>query len=164
MSKVVTNIVFDTTYILPIYGITVDQIKALDQDLSRLLNGKYPTLNLFLPSICTLEAMQQVIKEYKRQNDPKILERYSYATDALTANQFLSILNPLITLKMNLISMRLLSSGHKDIYDCLIAGCALSFDSIFVTEDNPLKKKMLDLKEHEDRVIITWNQFKKIYL
>lgn len=164
MSKDVTNIVFDTTYILPIYGISVDQIKALDQDLSRLLNGKYPALNLFLPSICTLEAMQQVIKEFKRQNDPKILERYSYATDALTANQFLSILHPLITLKMNLIAMKLLSSSHKDIYDCLIAACALSFDSIFVTEDKPLKKKILSLKEYEYREIITWNQFKKIYL
>lgn len=164
MSKDITNIVFDTTYILPIYGISVDQIKALDQDLSRLLNGKYPALNLFLPSICTLEAMQQVIKEYKHQNDPKILERYSYATDALTTNQFLSILHPLTTLKMNFISMKLLSSGHKDIYDCLIAGAALYFDSVLISEDNPLKKKIQSLKEHEDHIILTWNQFKKTYL
>ncbi len=164
MTEKYTNIVLDTTYILPLYGIMVDQINTLNQDLSRLFKGIYPSLHLYLSSISTLEALQQVIKEYKRQKNPEILNRYSIATDTLAANKYMTILDPLLSKKMNSLAMRLLLTGHSDIYDCLIAGCALSIDSIFVTEDKPLKKRIVELSGFENQIALTWNQFRKKFL
>ena len=159
-----TSVVFDTTYILPLYGIRVESVKNINKDIIRLFEEETPNIEIFFPSTCLLEAMYNVIKENKVKKDPSFIQRYIKATQFIVRNPKITIIDPLISSEINSIALKLSFTGHQDTLDCLIAGCALSFDSILVTEDTPLKKKIAELPSFEDQITLTWNQFRKKFL
>lgn len=159
-----TSVVFDTTYILPLYGFRVESVKNINEDIIRLFEEENPNIEIYLPSTCLLEAMFKVIKENKEKKDPSVIQRYTKTTQFIVRNPRITIIDPLISSEINSIALKLSSTGHKDTLDCLIAGCALSFDSILVTEDKLVKKLILNILEYENRRIFNWDQFRQDFL
>jgi len=120
------NILLDTTYILPLFGIDV-KIPGLKERIL-LMSEKY---NLLINSLSILEAKWKVLKLAKKH--PNIIESFSEGLLFLTHREIFRII-PFYEYDVDLIATELLKF-HSDYFDCSILASAIINADIFITEE-----------------------------
>ena len=154
----------DTTYLMTIFNIETS-IEKLDSQFREIL-GKNK-FNFSYSTISIIELKWIIIGLSKNGINRDILEKqFSESLGALkydTRFTETSFMDPII----NDISYELTKLGHKDYFDTVIASNALWSADIFLTQDEPLKKKMQQLLQNKvienikPIMILNWDQFTK---
>jgi len=131
------ELVLDTTYLLPIFGIGVG-LEGFDELFPELLS-EYAVL--YNP-VSLVEAKWIVLKLAKRepQKRDKLLERFRIGLEALLSDERLSqteLTNPNVEEVADLLLTR---AGVADYFDRLIYATAASRESVLLTEDEELAK------------------------
>lgn len=70
-------IILDTTFVLPLFGIMVDISPTFLTELKSTWNNGIAGYQFYLPSVCLIEVLYKLDREYRKKNTPEILERYS---------------------------------------------------------------------------------------
>ncbi len=154
------SLVIDTTFILPIFGIRIDIFKDLESKLKLLWNNKIKGYDIYLPSICLVETIYKLLNEYKKYNDYKILDRYQKILPTVL-NLPIKIFNCELNPKASMIASIIRHSGHPDFMDGWIAGTAVSLNGILLSEDIELKKKLMEIPETKNLILLSWNELLK---
>lgn len=147
---------FDTTYILPWFGINVN-ILDLKKTLKEILNTQ--TGSIIVTSCSLIEGKWKSIREYRKKNNSEYLERANHALQAFAAGRYFQILNPWLIPEVTFLADELLKHGIKDYMDCWIAGTARKLGLKLVSEDDDLKQISSILGNWNDFKVIDWTQF-----
>ncbi|MEX2684125.1 MAG: hypothetical protein Q6373_021325 [Candidatus Sigynarchaeota archaeon] len=153
----------DTTYLLPLFGLSNDMPGFDDQFLAVLTKGS--TLFLYSP-MSIIEIKWQVIKLEKTS---PVVDKY----EKLFSRGLISLKNDsrfqvvdFIDASINDVSVELRKLGHHDYFDTIIASSALCHAKVLVTEDDPLKKTVQTFMRDRAKdfdvgniVVQDWNQF-----
>jgi predicted nucleic acid-binding protein len=158
------RIILDTTYILPLFGIKIKDLSKLNEGINLMFGKEKRNFDVFLPSICLIEVLYKLVHEYKKNKDYDILNRYSLVIPTLTSSKNFTLFNPYLNSTATQFALKLRHSGHSDMFDCLIAGTAISVKGILLTEDNVLKNKLKDDPETKFLSIWSWNDFRDNYI
>jgi predicted nucleic acid-binding protein len=154
-------LVLDTTYILPSFGVDVNVSPTFEDEMATLLETGIPDCEIYLPAICIIEACYKVIKEYKQYSNARVLERYTLALPTFLGSSSITIVHPHLDAVASDIAMILRHSGHEDMMDCWIVGCAVSLHATLVTEDDALVEKLSNVPATRNLVCQTWAELQK---
>ena len=154
-------LILDTTYILPLFGISIIELSDYKR-ISKLLWSKgLKGYNLYIPSVCLMEVLFKLNGEYRKNKDKNILNRYSITLPSILSSKYFQIFNPLLNPEANRISINIRHAGHTDLMDCLIAATATALKGILLSEDNELSKILKIIPETKDIPIWSWKDFIK---
>ena len=118
MAKNRTNtFVFDTTYVLPLFGIEIKLHDSFTDEIKDLWSKRIDKIKLILPTTCLLESLYKLNREYRIQNDFEILKRYSLVLPSITKHSFFTVWDPLQDHGASSYALRLRNIGHQDILD-----------------------------------------------
>ena len=156
-------IVIDTTYILPLFGIKIVELTSFKKIFKELWSNGLKGFSLYLPSICLMEAMFKLTREYRESNDVNILNRYAIALPSILSSKSIQLFDPLLNPEASRIAINIRHAGHTDLMDCLIAASAAALKGIFLTEDNELIKVLKSIPENKDFSIWTWKDLIKLF-
>lgn len=154
-------LIIDTTYILPLFGVKIIELDNFKKISKELFSNGLKGYNIYLPSICLMEALFKLTGEYRKSNDVAILNRYSIALPSIKSSNSIHIFNPLINHEVGKIAIKIRHAGHTDLMDCLIAASAVALRGIFLTEDNELSKILKLIPETKEIVIWSWKDLIK---
>jgi hypothetical protein len=154
-------IVFDTTYILPAFGVEVNMSSTFNDELIMAWEQGIPEHSIYLPSVCLIEASYKLIREFKHSGDLNILDRYSVALPTFLQSSNITIVHPQMDPVATDVAMKLRGAGHEDMMDCWIAGCAASLNGILLTEDSILVEKMGTLPATSGIQCWTWTKLQR---
>lgn len=127
------RILLDTTYILPLFGISVRIPNLKDKLISLAQDSK-----LFINSLSLLEAKWKVLKLAKRV--PELTESYLEGLFFILNRRVIEVVN-FYEYEVESIATAL-NRFHGDYFDCSILASAYVYADIFVTEE---KERMHDL-------------------
>ena len=153
------SIVLDTTYILPLFGIKIMELRKFKEGSKKIWTKGLNKFKIILPSVCLIEVMYKLLSDFKRTNDSKILNRYSTAIPSISTSQNVKIYDPTLNHMASQIAINIRLSGHSDIMDCWIAASAVILDAILLTEDKELKKILPSITDTKDIGIWSWEKF-----
>jgi len=156
-------IVIDTTYILPLFGIKIVELTSFKKIFKELWSNGLKGFSLYLPSICLMEVMFKLTREYRESNDVNILNRYAIALPSILSSKSIQLFDPLLNPEASRIAINIRHAGHTDLMDCLIAASAAALKGIFLTEDNELIKVLKSIPENKDFSIWTWKDLIKLF-
>lgn len=156
-------IVIDTTYILPLFGIKIVELTNFKKIFKELWSNGLKGFSLYLPSICLMEVMFKLTREYRESNDVNILNRYAIALPSILSSKSIQLFDPLLNPEASRIAINIRHAGHTDLMDCLIAASAAALKGIFLTEDNELIKVLKSIPENKDFSIWTWKDLIKLF-
>ena len=158
------RIIIDTTYILPLFGIKIKNLNDLNKGIKLIFGKEKQKFKVFLPSICLIEVMYKLIREYRKIREYDILKRYPLVIPTLSSSPNLTIFNPYLDSAASQFAIKLKHAGHADLFDCWIAGTAISHDGILLTEDGILSNQLKNLPESKLMTIWSWKEFIDTYL
>ena len=156
--KSIDSIVLDTTYILPLFGIKVIKLPKFKEASKKIWTEGLNEFKIILPSVCLIEVMYKILSDYRKTNDPKILNRYVTAIPSISTSQNVKIYDPSLSQMASQIAVNIRLSGHSDIMDCWIAASAVVLDAILLTEDKELEKILLLITDTKDIKIWSWKK------
>jgi len=156
-------IVIDTTYILPLFGIKIVELTNFKKIFKELWSNGLKGFSLYLPSICLMETMFKLTREYRKSNDVNILNRYAIALPSILSSKSIQLFDPLLNPEASRIAINIRHAGHTDLMDCLIAASAAALKGIFLTEDNELIQVLKSIPENKDFSIWTWKDLIKLF-
>ena len=157
--KSIESIVFDTTYILPLFGIKILKLPKFTEGSKKIWTEGLNTFNVILPSVCLIEAMYKILNDYKTKNDPQILNRYVTAIPTISTSQNVRLFDPTVSQIASQVAINIRVSGHIDIMDCWIAASAVALDGILLTEDQELVKILPSINDTKNLKIWSWKKF-----
>jgi len=147
---------FDTTFILPFFGIDV-VIPALRDQLESLLSSQQ--LDIFVTSCSLIEAKWNSIRQYQKTKNKAYLEEANQALASLQANKYMKIINAWFVKDANSYADELLLCGHRDYMDCWIAAVAKVQGLVLVSEDTDLKELISEKTKWPDFRMVNWVEF-----
>ncbi len=153
-----SNVVFDTTYILPFFGVDVG-IPNLKNLMKKILLTKEPKIGISISSCSFIETKWILLSEYKKKQNPLILGRYSLALKSLLRSPRISVYHSFLDERSNMVADHLRIAGLTDIMDGWIAGTAYTLNYPLVTEDEELRKIISETEYENKLVIISWEEF-----
>ncbi len=121
-----TKILLDTTYLLPIFGVSVD-IKNFSSDFNKVIDES----SVQASSLSLLEIKFKILK--LSRTIPKLKERYLEGIKSIHLAKEIDIINFYLP-EIEEASIDLYKH-HKDVFDCVILATALKYSDILVTED-----------------------------
>lgn len=154
-------LIIDTTYILPLFGIKIIELTNFKKISKEIWSNGLKGYILYLPSICLMETMFKLTREYRKSNDINILNRYAIAIPSILSTKSVQIFNPLLNPEANKIAINIRHAGHTDLMDCLIAASATALKGIFLSEDIELSKIMKVIPETKGVPIWSWKDLIK---
>jgi PIN domain nuclease of toxin-antitoxin system len=129
----------DTTYLMPLFGLSNDMPGFDDQFLAVLKKG---SITFFYSPVSIIEIKWQVIKLEKTSPGVDAYERmFSRGLTSMKNDPRFQVVD-LIDASINDVSVELRKLGHNDYFDTIIASSALWHADVLVTEDDPLKKTL----------------------
>ncbi|MHA2278957.1 MAG: PIN domain-containing protein [Candidatus Kariarchaeaceae archaeon] len=134
------NLLLDTSFILPVFGIDVSFSKNFRNEVKSLLKYGLTDYKLSISSISLIEVLFKLNREFRIQNDVSIINRYSTIIPTITHSSILSIYHSHLIPKIVQISNEIRGFGHPDLFDCLISATAVEINGAFLTEDKQLIK------------------------
>ncbi len=156
--KSIDSIVLDMTYILPLFGIKVIKLPKFKEGSKKIWTEGLNEFKIILPSVCLIEVMYKILSDYRKTNDPKILNRYVTAIPSISTSQNVKIYDPSLSQMASQIAVNIKLSEHSDIMDCWIAASAIVLDAILLTEDKELEKILLSITDTKDIKIWSWKK------
>lgn len=154
-------LVIDTTYILPLFGIKIIELTNFKKITKDLWTNGLKGYNLYLPSICLMEVLFKLTREYRKSNDVSILNRYTIALPSILSFKSIHIFNPMQNPEASRIAINIRHAGHTDLMDCLIAASAAVLKGILLTEDSELSNILKLIPENKDISIWSWKDLIK---
>ena len=153
--KKVNEIILDTTYILPLFGIEVKLSRKFQDEIKIFWKNGIKGYKVYLPSICLIETVFKLLHEYRKKPDFNILKRYDLILPTVLTSP-IKIFNSESNPRASLIASIIRNTGHQDFMDCWIAGTATTLNGILVTEDKELKKVLQGISETKSLIIWSW--------
>lgn len=154
------NVVLDTTYVLPLFGIEPSLGKKYITEIEKMWENKFQGINFFLPDVCLIEVLYKLNLEFRKRNDPKIMERYSLVLPSIQTSKAVTLIETFKNQTITEYALKIREAGHPDLFDCLIGASALG-DDILITEDQPLKDKIISLGFDKGSKMFNWREFSK---
>jgi len=155
------NLLLDTTYVLPLFGIDINLDDSFREEIKQLWKKGVKNYNIYLSSASIIESVYKLNREYRNSEDPEILNRYHTVLPTIIRSKnvkiFDSFLNPVIAET----SMKIRNYGHKDLMDCWIAASAIGMNAFLLTEDKELKSLLRKYSELKIKKIIDWKMLRK---
>ena len=151
----IQRLIFDTTYILPLFGIKITDLSRINEGLKIIWEKGIKDFELYIPTICLIEVLYKLMSEYRNTNNYEILKRYPVAIPTIMTSQNVNFFDPHLNSTASQIALLIRHSGHIDIMDCLIAASAAALNGILLTEDNDLKNRLQNIPE--TKVVPTWS-------
>ncbi|MHA2278252.1 MAG: PIN domain-containing protein [Candidatus Kariarchaeaceae archaeon] len=155
------NLLLDTSFILPVFGVDVSFSKNFRTEVKSLLKHGLGKYKLSISSISFIEVLFKLNREFRIQNDISILKRYSVIVPTITHSSILSIIHSHLIPRIIQISNEIRGLGHPDLFDCLISATAIENNAAFLTEDKSL---IAILKGNEEKLgirTIRWRDIKE---
>ena len=149
------NLILDTTYVLPLFGVDIDLTPNFKNELKNLWKHGIPGLKIFLPSVCLIETMYKLNREYRNKKDITILRRYPQILPTIITSKIVDIKHPQFNPTASKIAITLRQENLTDLMDCWIAASAVDLKGILLTEDKELKEILKKIPE--TKTIITWS-------
>ena len=147
---------FDTTFILPFFGIDV-AIPALRDQLEAILSSQQQDISV---SSCSLiEAKWNSIRQYQKTKNQDYLDEANQALASLQANKYMKIVDTWFVKDANAFADELLVIGHRDYMDCWIAATAKVQGLVLVSEDADLKELISEKTKWAVFRMASWNEF-----
>ena len=136
----VIKVLVDTTYLLPTFGIMVENLT--DEDLLRLRRIKLAGLvEYYCLDIIWIELLGKIYKELeKRRID--LQEHIKIAIRSLKESKFYTWIS--LTSRAIELACQLRKLGHKDIIDNLLYATSKTEDMVFMSMDDELKVFLRD--------------------
>ncbi len=129
----------DTTYLMPLFGLSNDIPGFGDQFLAVLTKG---SLTFLYSPVSMIEIKWQVLKLEKTSPVIDKYERFfSRGLTSMKNDPRFQVVD-FIDASINDVSVELRKLGHNDYFDTIIASSALWHAEVLVTEDDPLKKTL----------------------
>jgi|SRR5271157_1672544 len=153
------NIILDSTYVLPLFGVIVDLSGQSLQEIKELWQVKYSNYDFFLPSVCLIEVVYKLNAEFRPKKDASILDRMPLVLPTLLDHPFVKFFHPHTNLVATEMAMKIRESGHPDLMDCWIAGSAFALEGILLTEEVTLRKQLKTIPEFSAVPIWNWKKF-----
>jgi predicted nucleic acid-binding protein len=147
---------FDSTYILPWFGINVN-IPHLKESLKEVLASR--TGEIAVTSCSLIEGKWKAIRAYQKENNPAYLERSNKALQAFAVGRYFQVINPWEVPEVSSLADELLKQGHNDYMDCWIAGTAKNRGVALISEDDDLRQLISTISTWSTLNIINWNEF-----
>ena len=155
------NLLLDTTYVLPLFGIDINLDDSFREEIKQLWKKGVKNYNIYLSSASIIESVYKLNREYRNSEDPEILNRYHTVFPTIIRSKnvkiFDSFLNPVIAET----SMKIRNYGHKDLMDCWIAASAIGMNAFLLTEDKELKSLLRKYSKLKIKKIIDWKMLRK---
>ena len=85
------EILIDTSYLLPLFGINVKLDNISKQDLSNFWSEGLPNCNFNISDISLLEVLYKINSDYRKFGDEEILNRYPKILPTILNVPFLDI-------------------------------------------------------------------------
>ena len=140
-------------------GIDVEELASTSKKptlLEILWDQGIPGFDLILPTTSLLEIMFKLNREYRKQQDGTILDRYMTGLPAVKESQIVQLFDPLTSPMCAAIATKIRLAGHEDLFDCLIASCAIAKNGVFMTEDDDLVKVLVENNIIRKDACIKW--------
>jgi hypothetical protein len=134
-------LILDTTYVLPLFGIDVEELSPGTKGgifLEIIWNRGIPGFDLVLATTSLLEALFKLNREFRKQQDWAILERYGTSLPTVKESKVVQLFDPLMSPACASVAAKVRRAGHEDVLDCLIASCAVVKKGLLMTEDEDL--------------------------
>ena len=150
------KMLFDTTFLLPLFGIKVDVI-----DVDRLIalreSLRERGIGVAYPKLLIIELIAKIAKEASKLGEMplKVLDAF----EALLSEVDVELVEPSIKHVATAIEMRI--QGHKDVFDNILYAMALHENMRLLTED----KKLIDFlrdKGYRTDIIIRLKDLERI--
>jgi len=142
------KLVLDTTYLLPFFGI---EVQGIDEERITSLRRKY---TLIYSALMLPELWAKVLREVERREFKKVPDQALEALQALLGGTDVRLASP--TSDQLTLAAKLRLAGHKDLFDCLGYGCAVSDGGIFLSEDKGLREflEKLGNREFDPKIVV----------
>ena len=155
------NLVLDTTFVLPLFGLKVKISKNFDSELKELWKSGLDGYDIYLPSICLLEVNYLLNREYKRNLKTEILSRYPLVLPSIINSKIVTLYDSMKDVRTAQIANDVRIHGHSDIIDCYIAATAISLDAVFLSIDGALLKVIQAIDTYKSLKAISWRDLTK---
>ena len=152
-----TDILLDTTYILPLFGIDLGE--KIGKEIREFFKEGYRGDKIYLSECSLLEVLYKLNREYRKQGKSSILDRYTLVVPSVLNFDFLTLVNSKLDSQIIENANVLRRSGHADFLDCIIAGTALKLGSTLVTEDKELINKLKQVEEFTSLKTLSWKKY-----
>lgn len=157
MSDMTTQtLILDTTYVLPLFGIAIEISATFSEELQQIWESGIPNYQFYLPSVCLIETMYKLNREFRQSSNQGVLRRFSLIVPTILTSKVMKIIHPFLHPRTSQIAMKIRKAGHEDLMDCMIGASAASMNGILITEDLDLKKRMKKVTETKETVIWSW--------
>lgn len=153
---VVQKWLFDTTYILPWFGINIT-IQNLKENLKLVLTNYKQAIAVTTCSL--IEGKWRTIRAQKREKQRAYLGRANIALQGFATGKCFEIIDPWRVPGVSILADELLMEGHQDYMDCWIAGTAKKLNLVLVSEDKGLQQLTSQITHWADFQIINWQNF-----
>jgi hypothetical protein len=131
------SIFLDTTYLMPLFGLSND-LPGFDEQFLALL--KKESITFLYSPVSIIEIKWQVIKLGKTSPMVDTHERlFSRGLTSMKNDPRFQVID-FIDASINDVSVELQKLGQNDYFDTIIASSALWYAEVLITEDDPLKK------------------------
>lgn len=155
------NIILDTIYVLPLFGIDITLTKSFPNEIKKLWKHGIQDCSIYMPNACLIEVLYKLNKEFRQKSDAKILDRYSLILPTILTSPIVKLYDCFSDITSSQIAMAIRKKGHNDIMDCWIASCSVALQGVLVSEDEALKKVIKQIPEFDNISIFSWIEFKE---
>jgi predicted nucleic-acid-binding protein len=152
-------IVFDTTYLLPIFGFHIDLSTKFENQIESIWAEGHPNFQIIIPSVGFIEVMYKFNSQYRSELEAK---NFNYITESLPTilqSPHISIFPAETNLLATEMAIKIRTAGHSDVMDCYIAGTAFAVDGIYLTEEKTIQKVLKTIPEFNIDRIWNWSRF-----
>jgi len=156
----IKRILFDTTYLLPILGIKIKNLKEYNKYIGKILN----TYDTYYHPVSLIESKWELLHLMRRIEVEKwgtIASRYRQGLNyILNSNKLtqLRFTNPEVEEEVDY----LIRNGYRDYFDLLIFSTAFIENITLITEDDELRNIPNKFKRYENMKVMNWNELIKL--
>lgn len=157
----VSNLLLDTTYVLPLFGIEISLDDSFREEIKQLWKNGVNNYKIYLSSASIIESVYKLNREYRNLKDSEILDRYHTILPTIIRSKIVKIIDPFLNPVIAETSMKIREYGHKDLMDCWIAASAIQINAIFLTEDKELRTLLNKYPKLKINKIIDWKMLRR---
>lgn len=154
MTTILKDIIVDTSYLLPLFGIRVE---GIDENILFELSSQ--GISLFYPKLLIVELIAKIGREAAKRGLSKLPEETIEALNALLLEVDVNLIEPSIKHLETAIKLRIL--GHKDMFDNILYATAFHEKKYLLMED-PTYLKFLRKNNFPVNFIVNQLTVKKI--
>jgi predicted nucleic acid-binding protein len=156
------DLILDTSYILPLFGIKIKISDTFDDELRRFWKNGLEGYKIFFSSMSLIEVIYLLNGEFRNIPNIEILERYPMVLPSVVNSSVVTMVDSIYDTEISKIANEIRMHGHKDVLDCYIAATAIERNGIFVSRDRDLKEVIQSMDKYKGQKIIKWNDVKKL--